>query len=781
MNPPTRHPRYSRLAGLSLVVLLLIIGVVFSPRSLHAQAEAPRVEVPAELPAHPRLFWNNDEIAAFKNWMAQEPWVKKYIDDLTAELNKTVDAPRLPERNQSQNVEIAQQAHRYAIIYALTGDRRYAEAVAKIFRAYVEHFPSYPVAHLKGRATSSTLGECDWAINAASAYDLIYNSGVLSDRDKEAIEQEVLKPSGEVMRSCNHRFRSNWRGRAIAGVAAIGFCINNREMIEEAVNGHRDENGQVVRDGFVQHVAWSILADGVFYERSMHYHMYTAEAYAIIAEAARHSGVDLWNLEVPGHKLDAGADMQRSFGQTGKKTVKAIFDSQFYEAFGDGTLVRLGNSYTDRLERTRCYERAWAAYRDLKYAWILSRPVKFIRPIAGGGYIEPDKKQVGVAAVLPNEGDIDARRPLSPLGIVWLAPETIEGKFSLEPDATIGITGRHENSCTLLPNGGITLLRQSAAADAVGVQMTYGDWGSCHTHPELLAIAIHARGKLIVPEVRYHHYGHADFLNWDRQTIAHNTVTVDQTSQYPQGDSDDRWIVERGGKQAFGHAVFFHPGEDMKAFRAKCEAAYDGVALDRTIVLVDDVLVDFYRCRSDEPHQYDYALHIDGQLEQTSVDLSEPQTGPLSDKLGYMHITGARRGLVDGAGAELEYDGGEDGPAMRLRLLSSGKTEVISGQGHADLKGRVKDVLILRQRGANVDFLDVMSFAGKAGPSARRLTDTPAGVLGVELTMPSGDVLLVLSADEPSKFDYAGQAIEGQLALLRHTKDGATRVVSVVP
>ncbi|REJ68735.1 MAG: hypothetical protein DWQ31_07125 [Planctomycetota bacterium] len=763
-----------------LLGTVLIFAADISP--LAAEEKPPRVAIPAELPDHPRLFWNNEEIAAFKAWVARTPWLSEYLDKLAAEMEPAIADPVLPRADKRDNVEIAQTAHKLAILYVLRDEDRFAEPVAQILQRYVEVFPQYEMAHLKGKATGSTLGECDWAINIASAYDLIYHAGVLSDEDKEAIEQQVFQPSAEVMRICNHKFRSNWRGRAIAGVAVLGFCIGDRELIDEAINGYY-EDGRLARDGFVQHVAWSILADGVFYERSMHYHMYTADAYTLIAETARHSGIDLWNLEIPGHRLDAGADPQRRFGPTGRKTVKAIFDSPFYEAFSDGSLVRLGNSYTDRLERTRCYERAWAAYRDPKYAWLLRRPVAFYRPIAGGGYIDPANVAAAYRARPPQEGDVDVRRPLNPMELIWLAPDLPQGEFDHTADARIGVTGRHENACTLLPNGGITVLRQSGDRDAVGVQMTYGDWGSSHTHPELLAITVAAEGRQIIPEVRYHHYGHEAFLTWDRQTIAHNTVTVDETSQYPQDASDDPWAVERG-KQAHGEPVFFHAGNELKAFRATCTAAYDGVLLDRTIALLDEVVVDFYRCRSDEDHQYDFALHVDGRLDTSSIGLSDPTPGPVSSALGYAHLKQPRRARLENEPVELTYTGSDDGEtSLRLRLLSPGATELISAKGHADLKERTKDVLILRKQGRDVDFVNVIGAAAtaRAGYQARRLDDTPAGVLGVELLREGEPALLVLSAEKSGDLRYGGAAVKGQLALLRREADGVLKVLAFVP
>ena len=56
-----------------------------------------------------------------------------------------------------------------AILYVLRGDRRHAEAAAKILRGFTNIMPKYSVAPLKGIVTYATLEECDWAINAASA------------------------------------------------------------------------------------------------------------------------------------------------------------------------------------------------------------------------------------------------------------------------------------------------------------------------------------------------------------------------------------------------------------------------------------------------------------------------------------------------------------------------------------------------------------------------------------------------------------------------------------
>ncbi|MDG2410094.1 MAG: alginate lyase family protein [Pirellulales bacterium] len=750
--------------------------VSFVATLVGAEPDYPHVMPPDPLPDHPRLFVNQQEIDQLRKWAEQETWLGKYLNITVEDLRKSVDNPQLPTVSRGDNVGIARKAHSYAVAYALTGEKPFAEATAKILNAYVPLFPQYSVTGMKGKASDSTLGECDWAIHAASAYDLIYNSGALSDAQKQAIEQDVFKASAEAMRQCNHRYRSNWRARAIAGVAILGFCIGDRELIDEAINGYWDEKQQLIRDGFVQHVAWSILADGVFYERSVHYQLYTADAYALIAEVARHNGMDLWNLEVPGHRFDAGADIERTFGETGKKTVKAIFDSPFYEAFSDGSLVRLGNSYADRLERTRCYEPAYRAYEDPKFAWLLRQGVKFARPIAGGGYLTPE--QIAAAKKKADRTGDAPRRPLGPLELLWLVPELPLGEFDHSEDTTVGVTGRHENHCTLLPNGGITVLREDVTPESVGVQMTYGDWGSAHTHPELLAIAVSADGHLLIPEVRYHNYGHEDFLSWDRQSIAHNTVTVDEVSQYPQ-DIPDPWAIERNGKQARGRPLFFHASDRLKAFGAECDAAYEGVLLSRSVALLGSTIVDFYRCTSESEHTYDYALHIDGELADSTVALSEPAEGPISDKLGYMHLLSPRHGKTHGEQETIQFD--SQGGRLKIDLLSAGDSELTIATGHADLKDKTKEALLLRKKGKDANFVDVLSFPDReVWKEVALLGDLPTGVLGVRLVANDGVEQWVISSTKNKPFQLGGKAITGRMALLEKKPDGQPELIEQI-
>ncbi len=711
----------------------------------------PRIEPPETFPDHPRLFLDQTEIDALKAGIAADAEFQTLVDEKLAELRPLADAPTLPTESKGDNLAIARQAANFAVAYVLTNEPIFAEAAAAILKKYVEVFPSYEIAHFKGLATSDVLDETVWAADMCAAYDLMYNAGVLSEADKVAIENIVFRASAKVLLTCNHPYRSNWRIRAAAGVAVIGFAIGDRELIDEAFNGLRSEDGMLIHDGFAQHMVWSLLADGIYWERSQSYSEECGDDFARVLEAARHSGLDLWNHEFAGSRYDAGADPDRLFGASQPKTIQHAYDAVLYRSFGNGTMAKMANSYWDHLSRRDGWSAAWRAYGDDRYAW----------PLVS----DPD-------------GWLHDLRDL-----LFIPPKLPTGKLDLAVDKQLGVTGKHINACTLLPNGGYAILRQDASRDAASVAITFGDFANAHSQADQLSIVLYAAGRQILPDTKYFRYID-QHLTWSKQTIAHNTVTVDEVSQYPQGDSDDMWIGATKEKPLRGRVVFFHAGDDLKAVRAESNQAYEGVDYDRTVALVDSVIVDFFRCRSDDEHQYDFALHVDGELVSCSLPLGEAEEGPLAESYGYRHIEGVRRADADGELIELTHNEDDgSGPQLHLSLLPVAGAELIHGNGIAGLEGERAEVVILRKTARNVDFVSVMDPASDATEriSVRAIDGLDEGVLGVEITRPGRFKMIVLSAETPRIFSYRGHRIMGQLALLRETPHGRIMLADIVP
>ena len=715
--------------------------------------DVPAIPVPETFPPHPRLYLNPTEIDALKANVTTHAWLGEFVEGFLADFRtRMADGIELPttEWDEKKNVEVAKHAAEYALAYLLTDDEVFAKAAAEILLSFVPLFPTFEVTLMKGRATSAALSEAGWAINMCMAYDWIYNAGILSDSDKLAIEQEVLKQSAEVMRICNHPFRSNWRNRAMSGFGTVGFCIEDRELIDEALNGICDDTGTLIRDGFARQLAEAILADGVYYERTIGYHFAVLGNYAELMEAARHSGVNLWHLERMSHPGDVGADRERLFGDGGMKTIQALYEIPFHYVFSDMSKAAVANAKADKIHREWFFQPAWREYGDPRFAWIMNQPKE-----AGDG------------------------RVVDPLDLVHLIVDMPEGEFDLAVDRKVGLTGQHANTCTMLPNGGYTVLRESTDPNATNVLMTYGKYGSGHSHPDKLSIVVCRDGKHVLPEVNYFGYGDPDFLTWNNQTLAHNTVTVDEVAQHPQADGDEPWVAD-WDFPVYGEPVFFHPGEHAKIFRGACKTVYDGVVQTRTLAMIDGMIVDFFHSASETERQYDYVMHVDGELADCSVELGEVDPGPLSKAYGYNHVVDIRRTMLNDGAVSLAYTVAEGKPAMKLDVLAGQDAEFLTAMGNSKEEDYpALPMLMLRSKGTCSDFAAVMQF-GDEDVTVATMTDLPAGWQGVGLLHADGRKDLAVCSLEAASLSLAGQEITGRFAVLRLAADGSLTGMEVV-
>src|SRR5207302_3210120 len=97
----------------------------------------------------------------------------------------------------------------------------------------------------------------------------------------------------------------------------------------------------------------------------------------------------------------------------------------------------------------------------------------------------------------------------------------------------------------------------------------------------------------------------------------------------------------------------------VQVMSAKADEFYDGVGMQRTMLLVRDrrlpypVVVDVYRLTSAVQHDYDYPLHFRGQLIASNVayDAHTADQKALGTSNGYQHIWNEASGRVAGDSA----------------------------------------------------------------------------------------------------------------------------------
>ncbi len=171
---------------------------------------------------------------------------------------------------------------------------------------------------------------------------------------------------------------------------------------------------------------------------------------------------------------------------------------------------------------------------------------------------------------------------------------------------------------------GNALLRAPGSDHVIAFK--FGPHGGWHGHYDKLSFVSFARGGTMAVDPGTQSYAAPTHNTWDKVTVAHNTVVVDEKTQ----------------REAAGRLLAFATAGPMTAVRASAGEAYREAALERTLFLAPEYAVDAFTARSvdGQQHRFDWVYHNDGQA--ASPLRREPyKSFPSSN--GYQHLvnTGA--------------------------------------------------------------------------------------------------------------------------------------------
>ncbi|MFW6162164.1 MAG: heparinase II/III domain-containing protein, partial [Planctomycetota bacterium] len=323
--------------------------------------------------------------------------------------------------------------------------------------------------------------------------------------------------------------------------------------------------------------------------------------------------------------------------------VKSLFDTPLRYAYPDGTAPGINDSGRVKLGNwsTMVYDFAWLRWRDPRHAVLVNQSPRQLHVSEGVYY------QTRVYERLP------------------------------EPEA---VTYPSMVFHTL----GYAILRDPQRY----ALMDYGRHGGVHGHYDKLNLILFS-GDELGGEPEMHRYENPLHGQWTKQTVAHNTMAVDEQSQAP----------------CTGKLLVFEDAGPLQVMRAEAAGAYAGCLLDRTVVVTPGAVIDLYHGRSQQEHTWDRTFRFHGSV----ADLDADKAGkPLGARYGYQHLREAAR--VPAArrfDAEWATEVGE----MAVSVAGAEGQEAILGVGPDD-----DHVVLVRQRGREANFAAALTMAAWGEP-----------------------------------------------------------------
>ncbi|HUP88722.1 MAG TPA: alginate lyase family protein [Longimicrobiales bacterium] len=625
---------------------------------------------------HPGIFITKSEAAEIKNALGKYPLLDKSYNKnkamVDSALAKPTDVPPPGEaggyahEKHKQNYREMQAA---GLLYAINGEAKYAAFVRDMLLKYSVLYPTlgaHPLSknQAPGKLFHQSLNEANWLVATSVAYDCIYD--FLTAEQRNTIEKNVLRNMADWMsvtqakefdRIHNH---GTW---ATASVGMLGLVINDSSYVNRALYGTKGDR----KGGFLRQLDLLFSPDG-YYMEGPYYIRYALMPFYMFAEA-----VERARPEVGVYKYRDGI-------------LKKGLYSALQTAFPSGIFAPINDA--SRTMAITAPEVVLAT--DLAYKQYGANP-----NLLGAAAIQ-DEVILNRAGLLVAQSI--ANLPTRPLAN-WNSVEF-----------TDGFDGKR---------GGLGILRNGSGKDGTMLLMKYGVHGEGHGHFDKLHFILFDNGREVVPD-----YGFSRWINiepkfggrylpendsYAMQTIAHNTVVVDESTQ--NGADFDK--AEATSAQRY----WFNASDANKqGMSARSTTHYPGVAMQRTMLLLRDsrlpypVVVDLYRLTSANSHTYDYPIHFRGTLISSSAKYRADTTQlvPLGKNFGYEHIWRTASATTDSAVSLTWLDGNR---YYTVTTSSSPASEVIFGRTGAhdpNFNLNVEPLMIVRRKAANHLFASVI-------------------------------------------------------------------------
>lgn len=672
---------------------------------------------PRQTKGHPNTFWDQEDIEYFKNLLKTNKECQTLFVDLKARMDKQLLEPvNIPAPQQGSDgkwlypgdyypefpgITAPDEPHtRYkrwfsfysdvvsdmGTMYALTGDAKYADYARKILlglavASKTSAPPRFTMRSVIGM-TSQLLEEALMMIHFARGYDLIYNLPAWTADERKQLHDEFFYPyaacclyPGAPDYDQKGAFSTQKNNRGMIGACSVlmaGLVTDDQELINAALYGVYTEMtkpDQVKLKTFPMAKDWiagskdnpqrgilttffapDCIPGGMWVEGTPSYAFYVMGSMVDTAEILWHHNIDLYRHN--------------------NGIFKNMFDFPILVSYPDFSTPGLNDAHRQTLFSSvtlRCYEYAYRRYQDPRYLALINNPAErdFLRWLSKQPPVALDAAPTPAPSPEPGASPPPKSQRSLVVDRIGAVPTSIF--LESDPDKVVNIPPSPSVNYPLV---GFGFLRTSppGGGQQQNVILSYGPSAS-HGHPDKLQIDVYALGELLMPSpgVNFPYANNPRIANWYHTTVAHNTLTVDETPQtfYPPNPKRPEIRADQ---------LVYGPAETCGVQRAFTTTAYNGVTMDRAIFMTQNYLADIFGAFSDTPHKYDLAWHVRGDPTSDLTFTPAPFSSP---PVGYNTLTDVRSASAGDKSAAFTFN--REGKIARLTLAAGTDTEAILG------------------------------------------------------------------------------------------------------
>ncbi|MFR9649314.1 MAG: hypothetical protein SNJ33_01125 [Rikenellaceae bacterium] len=486
-----------------------------------------------------------------------------------------------------------------AIAYRLTGDKKYAQKCVDFLRVLIDEERGYPSTWRVNQ--NNFVKEGGVFQNIARTYDMIMDSGLLTEHDHELIEKTFRLYIGIALDGNDNGGIGNWDLSELTGALYCALMVGDFHLAKEVLYSP---------SGIYQQFAQGVMSDGWWYECSVGYNVWCATMFSEAGIALRPWGVNFIDEEIVLGKVPHYSLLP--------ERMKAGLYGMDFNKWGAISNNSLGiKGMWDALVPFLDYRGIMFAVNDAQETKVVGEPFELAYYL----YRDPE-----YAAVINYSGERNLLYGVPDLPQV----ESVKATHSAYADNLGAVQLRSQTS-------GREQREQIQAA------LHYGSHGGYHGHfdrTNLLSMMRYGR-SFYNPEMIWYGYGAYAYKFLVQSSMTKNMVVVDQKMQEPvessrtlfyTGDMIQATAVEttaRWSNPPYGGMIYGDKSdytfaqkmwEEGRVIPIPKNAPGYGELSDftepilqrRLMLMLDDyiVLVDYVE--GDEEHTYDWLFHMKG-------------------------------------------------------------------------------------------------------------------------------------------------------------------------